>query len=69
MGSDPQEFLQVQYEADRREHIKEINRLTNPPLPEFLDWCANRFVEVYDESPNTDFVQALRRVSTYLKQT
>lgn len=28
--------------------------------PDFLDWVANRFVNVHDESPNVDFVQRLR---------
>jgi hypothetical protein len=29
--------------------------------PDFLDWIANRLVEVHGESPNVDFVIALRR--------
>jgi hypothetical protein len=28
---------------------------------DFLDWLADRLVSVYDESPNVDFVQRLRR--------
>lgn len=27
---------------------------------EFLNWIADRFVNVHGESPNVDFVQALR---------
>lgn len=29
---------------------------------EFLEWLANRLVEVYGEHPDTDFVQKLRAV-------
>jgi len=28
--------------------------------PDFLDWMADRLVNVYGESPNVDFVQSLR---------
>jgi hypothetical protein len=29
--------------------------------PDFLDWLADRIVEVYGESPNVDFVLTLKR--------
>lgn len=29
--------------------------------PDFLDWLADRIVHIYRESPDTDFVLALRR--------
>lgn len=33
----------------------------DPNDPDFLDWLADRLVYVYGESPNVDFVLALRR--------
>ena len=30
---------------------------------EFLEWIANRLVEVYGESPNVDFVLKLRQIA------
>ena len=35
---------------------------------DFLTWCADRFVYVYGESPNVDFVDHLRRLSKWMKQ-
>lgn len=32
--------------------------------PRFLDWVADRLVDVYGESPNVDFVQSLRARAT-----
>jgi hypothetical protein len=32
----------------------------------FLEWMADRLVAVYGESPNTDFVQKLRRIADRL---
>lgn len=34
---------------------------------EFLSWLADRLVNVYDESPNTDFVHKLRSVADRLE--
>ena len=34
---------------------------SEPTGPDFLDWLANRLVEVHGENPNVDFVLALRR--------
>lgn len=31
------------------------------PNTDFFDWLADRLVEVYGESPNTDFVLSLRK--------
>jgi hypothetical protein len=33
----------------------------NPPLPQFLEWIADRLVYVYKENPNIDFVLAVRK--------
>lgn len=32
--------------------------------PDFLDWVADRLIDVYGESPSIDFVQSLRRRAT-----
>ncbi len=32
-----------------------------PSGPDFLDWLADRLINVYGESPNIDFVLALQR--------
>lgn len=34
---------------------------------QFLDWVADRLVNVYGESPNVDFVNKLRRMAIDLK--
>lgn len=34
---------------------------------DFLNWIADRFVNVHGESPNVDFVQKLRRIAIDLK--
>ena len=34
--------------------------MTHMPTDKFLDWVADRFVNVLGESPNVDFVQRLR---------
>jgi len=36
---------------------------------EFLNWLVARLVEVYKESPNTDFVQRLRLIARSLGDT
>jgi hypothetical protein len=33
----------------------------------FLEWIANRIVEVYGESPNVDFVRKLRAIAEEYK--
>jgi len=38
-----------------------------PELPEFLEWLADRLVQVYGESPNTDFVLGCRRRAGILR--
>lgn len=37
-------------------------------LPEFLEWIADRLVNVYKESPNVDFVHACRNFVDKLRQ-
>ena len=44
-----------------RKKLRSVISSGNPPLPDFLRWIADRFVHVYDESENVDFVQALKR--------
>lgn len=41
---------------------------TDPPPGEFLNWIADRLVYVHGESPNVDFVLALRRMATKFLQ-
>jgi hypothetical protein len=40
-----------------------------PSGPDFLDWIANRLVNVYGESENVDFVLALRRKANAARAT
>ena len=44
--------------------LKKMLRGDNPPCAEFLEWVASRLVNVYKESPNMDYVQALRQYAT-----
>lgn len=34
----------------------------------FLDWLADRLVDVYHESPNVDFVQKLQRIAKKVRR-
>ena len=36
---------------------------------EFLDWIRDRLINVYNESPNTDFCRRLSSISNSLKPT
>lgn len=35
--------------------------------PDFLDWMADRLIQVYGERPNVDFVLALRRIAAEMR--
>ena len=53
---------------ERRQAMRYINGLIEPTTPEFLDWMANRLINVYGEKENVDFVIALRRKSQKIKE-
>jgi len=38
------------------------------PLPEFLNWIADRLVHVHGESPNVDYVLSLRQRAAYFRE-
>lgn len=46
-----------------REAVRQFVSDGNPPLPEFLDWVADRLCQHHGDDPQVDFIQALRRYS------
>lgn len=36
---------------------------------EFLNWLADRLVNVYNESPNVDFVHKLKKIAENIEKT
>lgn len=47
--------------------VEAINRGAQVGLPDFLDWLADRLVNVYSESPNIDFVHSCRDRAKWLR--
>lgn len=39
----------------------------HPDMSTFIDWLADRMINVYNESPQMDFVQATRRYAKDLR--
>lgn len=58
----PEEFKRRLHERGFR-----IIPLTDPDISTFLEWIADRMVNVYGESPNVDFVLRLRLNAETLK--
>lgn len=48
--------------------MKRMLKSANTPVPAFLLWAADRFVNVHDESPNVDFVQTLRERALQIQE-
>lgn len=43
------------------------NKFSSPDDGEFLGWLRDRLVHVYKESPNTDFVLRLEKITDEVK--
>lgn len=48
--------------------LLQLQRVTKPDGPIFLEWVADRLVHQYGERPSVDFVQALRRLASEWEQ-
>ena len=44
-----------------KDRVEALEPHATPPGPDFLDWVADRLVNVSGEDENVDFVLALRR--------
>lgn len=42
------------------EEMGEALKIGEITTPDFLDWVADRFIHVYGENPNMDFIHCLR---------
>jgi plasmid stabilization system protein ParE len=42
------------------EEMGEALKIGEITTPDFLDWVADRFIHVYGETPNMDFIHCLR---------
>ena len=48
--------------------IKDLLQSGHPRMSDFLEWFSERLIHIYKESPNIDFVHALRRYSKGIKE-
>lgn len=48
--------------------IQLLAKSGHPDMATFIDWLADRLINVYKESPNMDFVQATRRYARELRE-
>jgi len=61
--------VKIELETDEAEALLMLIHMlktANPPVPEFLNWIAERLVNHSGDDPNMDFVQALKRCSIKL---